>query len=55
MTGIICVNKGKDITSFGVVAKVRGILREKRQGIRARLTRWLQGFYLLCSAAQHAF
>ena len=32
MTGIICVNKGKDITSFGVVAKVRGILREKKAG-----------------------
>lgn len=32
MTGIICVNKGKDITSFGVVAKVRGILGEKKAG-----------------------
>ena len=32
MTGIICVNKGKDITSFGVVAKIRGITREKKAG-----------------------
>jgi tRNA pseudouridine55 synthase len=32
MTGIICINKGKDITSFGVVAKVRGITREKKAG-----------------------
>jgi tRNA pseudouridine55 synthase len=32
MTGIICINKPKDITSFGVVAKVRGILREKKCG-----------------------
>lgn len=32
MTGIICVNKDKDITSFGVVAKMRGITREKKAG-----------------------
>lgn len=32
MTGIICVNKAKDITSFGVVSKVRGITREKKAG-----------------------
>lgn len=32
MTGIICINKDKDITSFGVVAKCRGILREKKVG-----------------------
>lgn len=32
MTGIICVNKDKDITSFGVVAKTRGITREKKAG-----------------------
>ena len=32
MTGIICVNKPKDITSFGVVAKIRGIMREKKAG-----------------------
>lgn len=32
MTGIICINKGMDITSFGVVAKVRGITREKKAG-----------------------
>ncbi len=32
MTGMICINKPKDITSFGVVAKVRGITREKKAG-----------------------
>jgi len=32
MTGIICVNKEKDITSFGVCAKMRGILKEKKLG-----------------------
>lgn len=32
MTGIICINKDKDITSFGVAAKVRGITREKKAG-----------------------
>ncbi len=32
MTGIICINKNTDITSFGVVAKVRGITREKKAG-----------------------
>ena len=32
MIGIICINKEKDITSFGVVAKVRGITREKKAG-----------------------
>ncbi len=32
MTGIICINKDKDITSFGIVAKVRGITREKKAG-----------------------
>lgn len=32
MTGIICVNKDSDITSFGVVAKVRGITGERKAG-----------------------
>ncbi|MCM1285501.1 MAG: tRNA pseudouridine(55) synthase TruB [Acetobacter sp.] len=32
MTGIICINKDKDITSFGTVAKVRGITRIKKAG-----------------------
>ncbi|MBQ9530484.1 MAG: tRNA pseudouridine(55) synthase TruB [Eubacterium sp.] len=32
MTGIICIDKDKDITSFGVVAKLRGILGEKKAG-----------------------
>lgn len=32
MTGIICINKCKDITSFGVCAKVRGITGEKKCG-----------------------
>lgn len=32
MTGIICINKPKDITSFGVCSKVRGITDEKKCG-----------------------
>lgn len=32
MTGIICVNKAEDITSFGVVAKIRGIMGERKAG-----------------------
>ena len=32
MNGIICINKPCDITSFGVVAKVRGITRQKKAG-----------------------
>ena len=32
MTGIICINKPEGITSFGAVAKVRGITREKKAG-----------------------
>lgn len=32
MTGIICINKPSDITSFGVCAKVRGITGEKKCG-----------------------
>lgn len=32
MTGIICINKHKGITSFGIVAKVRGITGEKKAG-----------------------
>lgn len=32
MTGIICVDKPSDITSFGIVAKVRGITGEKKAG-----------------------
>ncbi len=32
MTGIICINKDKGITSFGAVAKCRGILKEKKAG-----------------------
>lgn len=32
MTGIICVNKPAGMTSFGVVARVRGITREKKCG-----------------------
>lgn len=32
MTGIICIKKDKDITSFGVVAKVRGITGERKAG-----------------------
>ena len=32
MTGLICLNKPAGISSFGAVAKVRGITREKKCG-----------------------
>lgn len=32
MTGIVCINKDKNITSFGTVAKVRGIIGERKAG-----------------------
>ena len=32
MTGIVCINKDKNITSFGTVAKVRGIMGERKAG-----------------------
>lgn len=32
MTGIICINKDEGITSFGTVARVRGITRERKAG-----------------------
>ena len=32
MNGILCVNKPAGFTSFDVVAKLRGILRERRLG-----------------------
>lgn len=32
MTGVICIYKEKDISSFGVVSKVRGITGEKKVG-----------------------
>lgn len=32
MTGILCIDKEEHITSFGVVAKVRGITKEKKAG-----------------------
>ena len=49
MTGIICINKGKDITSFGVVSKVRGITCEKKAGHTGTLDP------MACSAAQQDF
>lgn len=32
MTGIICINKDKDMTSFSVVSRLRGITGEKKAG-----------------------
>ena len=32
MTGVLCICKPAEITSFGVVAKVRGITRERKAG-----------------------
>ena len=43
MTGIICINKEKDITSFGVCAKVRGITGEKKCGHTGTLDPMAQG------------
>ena len=43
MTGIICINKPKDITSFGVCAKVRGITGEKKCGHTGTLDPMAQG------------
>ncbi len=43
MTGIICIDKKKDITSFGVCAKVRGITGEKKCGHTGTLDPMAQG------------
>lgn len=43
MTGIICINKEKDITSFGVCAKVRGITGEKKCGHTGTLDPMAEG------------
>ena len=37
LNGIICINKPQDFTSFDVVAKLRGILKEKRLGLAGTL------------------
>ena len=46
MTGIICIDKDKDITSFKAVAKVRGITGEKKRDILEHWTLWQQVFCL---------
>lgn len=43
MTGIICINKKQDITSFGVCAKVRGITGEKKCGHTGTLDPMAEG------------
>lgn len=43
MTGIICINKKPDITSFGVCAKVRGITGEKKCGHTGTLDPMAEG------------
>jgi tRNA pseudouridine55 synthase len=43
MTGLICLNKPADITSFGAVSKVRGITREKKCGHTGTLDPMAQG------------
>lgn len=43
MNGIICVNKQRDITSFGVCAKLRGILGEKKVGHMGTLDPMAEG------------
>ena len=43
MNGIICVHKKQDITSFGVCAKLRGILHEKKVGHTGTLDPMAEG------------
>lgn len=43
MNGIICVNKKQNITSFGVCAKLRGILGEKKIGHTGTLDPMAEG------------
>ncbi len=43
MNGIICVNKKQNITSFGVCAKLRGILGEKKVGHTGTLDPMAEG------------
>ncbi|MDE5604650.1 MAG: tRNA pseudouridine(55) synthase TruB [Eubacterium sp.] len=43
MNGIICVDKKQDITSFGVCAKLRGILHEKKVGHTGTLDPMAEG------------
>ncbi|MDE5669947.1 MAG: tRNA pseudouridine(55) synthase TruB [Eubacterium sp.] len=43
MNGIICINKKQNITSFGVCAKLRGILREKKIGHTGTLDPMAEG------------
>ena len=43
MNGIICIHKKKDITSFGVCAKLRGILGEKKVGHTGTLDPMAEG------------
>ncbi len=44
MNGIICVNKKQNITSFGVCAKLRGILGEKKVGHTGTLDPMAEGY-----------
>lgn len=43
MNGIICINKKQNITSFGVCAKLRGILGEKKVGHTGTLDPMTEG------------
>ncbi|MDE6110854.1 MAG: tRNA pseudouridine(55) synthase TruB, partial [Eubacterium sp.] len=43
MNGIICIDKKQDITSFGVCAKLRGILGEKKVGHTGTLDPMAEG------------
>ena len=43
MNGIICINKKQNITSFGVCAKLRGILGEKKVGHTGTLDPMAEG------------
>ena len=47
MNGILCVNKPQDFTSFDVVAKLRGVLHEKRIGHAGTLDPMATGLLVL--------
>ena len=48
MTGIICINKPQGFTSFDVVAKLRGILKQKKIGHTGTLDPDAEGVLPVC-------
>ena len=55
MTGVLCICKPAEITSFGVVAKVRGITRERKAGHTGTLDPMATGVLpVFCGGASKA-